>query len=133
MAYRWVVGISVMALVQSSAAAEIDAAYLHGSQPSHDVTQMPAQEWNVAPDHPGPISPAVPIAVASPSWSWSGFYGGGHAGAVAGVANFADPFGASIFGDNVNTPGFLGGGQLVSTGKYQIRALCWGSRPMQAG
>jgi opacity protein-like surface antigen len=29
-----------------------------------------------------------------------------------GTTNFADPFGPSIFGDTVRTPGFLGGGQV---------------------
>jgi opacity protein-like surface antigen/outer membrane protease len=33
-------------------------------------------------------------------------------GAGAGTANFANPFGSSIFGDNVTTPDFLAGGQI---------------------
>jgi len=54
-----------------------------------------------------PISPVPP-----PAWLWSGLYIGFHVGGAAGTANFADPFGASIFGDTVRTPGFLGGGQI---------------------
>ena len=46
------------------------------------------------------------------AWSWTGFYVGGQIGAARGTATFADPFGASIFGDNVTTPGFLAGGQI---------------------
>jgi opacity protein-like surface antigen/outer membrane protease len=45
-------------------------------------------------------------------WSWSGGYIGAHLGAGWGTTDFADPFGASIFGDNVRTPAFLGGGQI---------------------
>jgi len=53
-------------------------------------------------------APAMPI----PAWSWTGFYGGVHLAGGAGTANFADPFGSSIFGDNVFTPGFLAGAQI---------------------
>jgi len=52
--------------------------------------------------------PSPPIAL----WSWTGFYIGGHVGGGAGNARFSDPFGASIFGDNVSTPFFLAGGQV---------------------
>ena len=47
-----------------------------------------------------------------PAWSWTGFYGGVHLAAGGGTANFSDPFGSSIFGDKVFTPGFLAGGQI---------------------
>ena len=58
-----------------------------------------------------PISEGL-IAPAPPVWFWTGFYGGVHVGAAAGTANFANPFGSSIFGDDVITPGFLVGGQI---------------------
>ncbi len=51
-------------------------------------------------------------ALPPPAWLWSGFYVGLHVGGAAGTANFADPFGPSIFGDTVRTPGFIGGGQI---------------------
>jgi opacity protein-like surface antigen len=47
-----------------------------------------------------------------PVWLWTGFYVGLHVGGAIGTANFADPFGSSIFGDTVRTPGFIGGGQI---------------------
>jgi len=53
----------------------------------------------------------LPLMVA-PVWNWAGFYIGGHVGGGAGNANFSDPFGGSIYGDNVSTPVFLAGGQI---------------------
>ena len=55
-----------------------------------------------AADLPAPYAP----------WSWTGFYVGAHVGGAWGSTNFSDPFGGSIFGDHVHTPGFLGGGQI---------------------
>ncbi len=52
-----------------------------------------------------------PPAPVSPLWSWTGGYVGAHAGAAWGDATFSDPFGPSIFGDRVSTPGLLGGFQ----------------------
>lgn len=43
---------------------------------------------------------------------WTGFYVGGHAGAMSGLTSFSDPDGPGLFGGNVNTPGFLAGVQL---------------------
>jgi opacity protein-like surface antigen len=45
-------------------------------------------------------------------WSWSGLYIGGHVGASLSLTDIADPLGAPIYGDNVRTPGFIGGGQI---------------------
>jgi opacity protein-like surface antigen/outer membrane protease len=45
-------------------------------------------------------------------YSWTGFYGGVHVGAGFVTTTFSDPFGASIYGDKVRTPAFLGGGQV---------------------
>jgi opacity protein-like surface antigen/outer membrane protease len=47
-----------------------------------------------------------------PLWSWSGFYLGAHVGGGYGRTNFSDPFGASVYGDAVDTPFFLVGGQV---------------------
>jgi opacity protein-like surface antigen len=47
-----------------------------------------------------------------PIYNWTGGYLGAHVGAGIGRAHFSDPFGPSIFGDNVRTPAFLGGGQI---------------------
>ena len=56
--------------------------------------------------------PLAPAKAAVPTWSWQGFYIGGHLGAVAGTTTFSDPYGPSLFGDKVTTPGFLAGAQL---------------------
>jgi opacity protein-like surface antigen len=53
-----------------------------------------------------------PALAADPTWNWSGFYLGGHAGGFTGTTNFSNPLGPSIFGDDVTTPGFLAGLQL---------------------
>ena len=88
MLYRLIMCIAMIGLVQhEAAAADIDTPYLRGSD-GYEVAPVP------------------------PAWLWTGFYGGVHVGAVAGIANFTDPFGSSIFGDNVTTPGFLAGGQI---------------------
>jgi opacity protein-like surface antigen len=57
---------------------------------------------------------AIPVKAAplAPAWSWTGLYVGGHTGAAASAANFSDPFGTSVFGDAVHSPGFLLGGQI---------------------
>ena len=111
--------ITVIGLVHEAAAADIDTAYLRGSDayavsgPTYPVQQV-AVPWYPTS---APVRTDQPIfkgsiATALPAWSWTGFYVGAHVGATAGTANFADPFGASIFGDNVTTPGFLAGGQM---------------------
>lgn len=56
--------------------------------------------------------PLAPAKTAVPTWSWQGAYIGGHLGAVAGTTTFSDPYGPSLFGDKVTTPGFLAGAQL---------------------
>jgi hypothetical protein len=96
--YRLIMCIAVIGLVQEAAAADIDTAYLRGSD-AYQVQQVAAPPYTTsapAPSYP-PISEG-PIAPAPPAWFWTGFYGGVHVGAVAGIANFANPFGSSIFG-----------------------------------
>jgi hypothetical protein len=45
-------------------------------------------------------------------WNWSGAYGGAHVGGALSATDFSDPFGASVYGDTVRSPAFLGGGQI---------------------
>jgi len=63
-----------------------------------------------------PVSAAdVAVKAQQPlasGWNWTGFYVGAHAGAMWGRTSFSDPFGPSIFGDTVRTPGYLFGGQI---------------------
>ena len=50
----------------------------------------------------------MPVKAApAPIWSWQGLYGGLESGAAWGITTFADPFGPSIFGDKVRTPGYF--------------------------
>jgi opacity protein-like surface antigen len=55
---------------------------------------------------------AAQLAAVPVSWSWTGFFVGVHVGGAAGNTQFSDPFGTSIFGDNVVTPAFLAGAQI---------------------
>jgi opacity protein-like surface antigen len=48
----------------------------------------------------------------APAFDWSGAYVGYHTGGALGLVDVEDPFGGSIFGDTVRTPGVLAGGQL---------------------
>lgn len=50
-----------------------------------------------------------PLRTSAPAWTWSGFYLGGHVGALGGTTTFSDPYGPSVFGDKVTTNGFLMG------------------------
>jgi opacity protein-like surface antigen len=45
-------------------------------------------------------------------FDWRGGYVGYHSGGVLGLADIGDPYGPSIFGDTVRTPGMLAGGQV---------------------
>ncbi len=112
--------IGMIGFVQhEAAAADMDTAYLRGSDaygvtgPAYPVQQVGAPWYPTSAPAPSDLPVFKgPIAPAPPAWFWTGFYGGVHVGAVAGTANFTDPFGSSIFGDNVTTPGYLAGGQI---------------------
>ncbi|MDA9505928.1 hypothetical protein XI09_15070 [Bradyrhizobium sp. CCBAU 11386] len=45
-------------------------------------------------------------------WNWTGGYIGGHVGGGYGRTSFSNPYGPSIYGDVVDTPVFLAGGQI---------------------
>ena len=47
-----------------------------------------------------------------PAWSWEGLYIGVHSGALWSGAQFSNPFGASMYGDLVDVPGYLTGAQI---------------------
>jgi opacity protein-like surface antigen len=47
-----------------------------------------------------------------PEYSWGGFYIGAHLGGALDLTDVADPFGASIYGDTVRSPGPVAGGQI---------------------
>jgi opacity protein-like surface antigen len=54
---------------------------------------------------------AASAAEPMPVWDWSGFYLGVHGGGMLGRSNVGDPYGTSIYGDTVRTPGVLFGAQ----------------------
>jgi opacity protein-like surface antigen/outer membrane protease len=58
-----------------------------------------------AADMPAPPPPVLPL------WNWTGGYVGTHIGAAWGDTKFSDPAGISLFGDQVSTPGVIGGFQ----------------------
>jgi opacity protein-like surface antigen len=96
---RCVVALAAIALSQAAVAAELDV--MRGSDNPAYLVPQPAQ----------PV--LQPVVAAAPAvWNWTGFYVGAHAGFAFASTNFSDPFGTSVFGDTVRSPGFLGGGQI---------------------
>jgi opacity protein-like surface antigen len=85
-------------------------AYLRAAIESNSGRKVTAPPHSIGATAASPVLKA-PIAPPPPTWPWTGFYVGAHVGAAAGTANFGDPFGPSIFGDTLRTPGFLGGVQ----------------------
>ncbi|WP_375784954.1 outer membrane beta-barrel protein [Bradyrhizobium sp. Pha-3] len=56
------------------------------------------------------LEPAVQLPPTV--WGWSGGYIGGHLGGGYGRTSFSNSYGSSIYGDVVDTPVFLAGGQI---------------------
>jgi len=71
-----------------------------------------ATQSAVAADLPAKGLPAKAPQLPAPYWSWAGWYGGLHAGAMWSGTRFSDPYGPSIFGDLVAVPGYLTGAQI---------------------
>jgi hypothetical protein len=121
----WLVSLVAIGLSHGAAAGELNSKILRGSigstyrviqtpaqdsylagstgyEPTYEVIQSPAHERYAAPHRSVRAGPTAPV--------WTGFYIGTHVDAGAGTADIADPFGSSIFGDKIPTPGFLAGG-----------------------
>ena len=118
---RWFWALAAIGAASSASAAELE--YLRGSAvPGYTVSQMPGPPPAFAAPPPAPLPLAGPpptvvarpvVAVVRPAvWNWTGFYFGANAGLALATSNFADPFGASVFGDAVRSPGFMAGGQI---------------------
>jgi opacity protein-like surface antigen len=115
----WLLALAVLGFSHAAVAGELE--YLRGSDVSaYTVTQVappaannPAQRSIAAATY-GRRPPVVPPSPFAPPviWNWTGLYVGAYAGLALSTANFADPFGASVFGDTVRSPGFSGGGQI---------------------
>ena len=86
------------------------------------VSVMTASGAAVAADFPPVKGPVLKAPAAL--WSWSGLYIGGHVGASLSLTDIADPLGAPIYGDNVRTPGFIGGGQIGFN--HQVGSVVFG-------
>ena len=72
------------------------------------------------------LSMAAQRAAADPTatpFDWSGAYVGVHTGGALGLVDVEDPFGASIFGDTVRTPGMIAGAQLGYNWQYGSTVL----------
>lgn len=54
---------------------------------------------------------AKPASAADPLFDWTGPYVGVHIGGMLGFSDVSDPYGGSIYGDTVRTPGVMFGGQ----------------------
>lgn len=66
---------------------------------------------------------AVPVGPIAQPLSWTGAYVGAHVGGARGQAIFSNPFGPSIYGDDVDTPTFLGG--LQAGYNWQVSSSRW--------
>jgi opacity protein-like surface antigen len=114
---RWLLALAAIGFAPAAVAAELDA--LRGSTAlSYTVAQTPPPfPVPIAPPPPAgppPVLAGPPVAVVPPPavWNWTGFYLGANAGLAVATSNFANPFGASVFGDRVRSPGFMAGGQI---------------------
>lgn len=54
----------------------------------------------------------LPVQLPQAVWSWSGGYVGGHLGGGYGRTSFSNLYGLPVYGDLVDTPVFLVGGQI---------------------
>ena len=70
------------------------------------------------------------IVAAAPAWaddapfSWTGFSVGAQTGAAMDYSKFSNPYGATLFGDEVRSPGPFIGGQIGYN--YQDGQLVYG-------
>jgi len=70
--------------------------------------------------------PAMPLKAPPAAWSWEGLYFGVHIGSAMGLNTVADPFGPSIFGDQIHSPGYFGGGQIGWNVQLPGSNFVWG-------
>ena len=67
--------------------------------------------WAIALAGSVAACPARALAADPMRYDWSGFYIGAHLGGGLQLTDIADPFGPSLYGDTVRTPGPMAGGQ----------------------
>jgi opacity protein-like surface antigen len=66
----------------------------------------------------------APARADDAAFNWTGFYVGAHTGAAIDYSDFSNPYGATLFGDDVRSPGPFIGGQLGYN--YQFGAAVLG-------
>jgi opacity protein-like surface antigen len=56
----------------------------------------------------------LPVKAPPPPalWDWTGFYLGGHTGGALDLSNVSNPYGPTLFGDGIRSPGPLLGAQI---------------------
>ncbi len=66
----------------------------------------------------------APRPAIAPLWSWTGFYLGGHIGGAFDWTQVDHPYGATLFGDRVRSPGGFVGGQIGYN--WQVGPIVYG-------
>jgi opacity protein-like surface antigen len=99
----------VKAFYQASADTQMVGGSAYMRIPLETLAAQADSGIRVLPSGDMPLKAKAPPAVP---WTWAGLYLGGHVGGALAMTDFADPFGTSVFGDKVRSPGFLGGGQI---------------------
>ncbi len=104
-----IVPLTAIGLTQSAGAAEFYSENLRGSiVPTDDVFRVVPQ----SPGKPSPGKTTQPSKLAPSHAQPVPFVIGAHAGGGLSTVNYSDPFGISVFGDKVQSPGFLGDGHI---------------------
>src|SRR5262245_34183290 len=65
----------------------------------------------------------APLAADVPAFNWAGYYFGAHTGMGLNRTDISDPYGASIYGDNVRAPNAMIG--LQGGYNWQAPASPW--------
>ena len=66
----------------------------------------------------------TPAEAGEPTFNWSGVYIGAHTGGAIDYSKFSNPYGPTLFGDEVRSPGPIGG--LQFGGNYQMGQVVLG-------
>ncbi|MGZ5823308.1 MAG: outer membrane protein, partial [Hyphomicrobium sp.] len=66
----------------------------------------------------------TPAEAGEPTYNWSGVYIGAHTGGAIDYSKFSNPYGPTLFGDEVRSPGPIGG--LQFGGNYQMGQVVLG-------
>ena len=101
--------------------------FSHGTDLKEDIARL-GINYHFGPGsiaHAAAMYAAAPPA-GSPGWNWSGLYLGYNVGSAMALNHVSDPLGASIFGDDIHSPGFLGGGQVGYNWQAVGSNVVWG-------